>query len=449
MKIILIALISIAFLSSCRERKSGKPLDSTIKVVENKTKPSLNFYIEDGGSMHGFFKDSSDFSKSVADIYWKIKRNSTTDKLTFIQNEKLETQTFSKDKVEIIENIEDHFREDKIGGSDLFEMIKKCLNETNSTKVSALVSDFIYADDKISNFESKLADLLDEKGLDICVVKLNSSFVGNYYFNKNVLKKRVKINNVRPYYIWFFGTAENFKKLNITDNTTYSDLSGFENFITYSKNNFNKNIEYSILPYTLKKGRFEINRAYSKLNTVKGIQNIEYDRNGNHLEFSLAIDLNSIPLNDSYLTDITNYSITNGDYKILKISRLNNYKFDENLVGVSDQKLIDENSFTHIFIIQSIGSIPYDIEFSLNKKTPKWLSNSSSDNENNIEKSTQTYNLSKFLNAFDKVYNKSNNNLLTVKLKLGPGNNKNKNGLIVFIVLIIGVVIYVIYKRRK
>ena len=34
MKIILIALISIAFLSSCRERKSGKPLDSTPQKIE-------------------------------------------------------------------------------------------------------------------------------------------------------------------------------------------------------------------------------------------------------------------------------------------------------------------------------------------------------------------------------------------------------------------------------
>lgn len=449
MKIILVAIFLIAFLNSCRERKTDSSSVETKAKVENKVKPSLNFYIEDGGSMHGFFREDSDFNKSVANIYRKVKLNSKTDRLTFIQNKKLDTVQFLKNQISIIENIEDYDREDLIGESNLYKMIEKCLNETDNNTVSALVSDFIYSDYETPNFQNKLSELLDEKGKDVCIIKLSSFFSGKYYYEKNNPKLPEEINCRRPYYIWFFGNSDNFRKLNITNDDTYSNINGFEDFITFSKTDFSDKIEYTILPYTNKIGRFEVNRKFSKNNKIKGLQNVENDRNGSVFQFVIAVDFSQIPLSNSDLIATSSYYFDLGNYKIINVSKLKKYQFEKSVVDLADQKIIDNHKYTHILTIQSNSIIPNDIELNIKKKIPNWLLQSNSKDENQIQVSNKTYNFSNFSNALDQVYNDEKSSYGSIKLKIDQGKDKNNIALIFTLILILIVISYLMYKKRR
>lgn len=445
---VLLLILVFTFLS-CNSRHPQK--NNTVQIKTSITKPTLKFYIEDGGSMEGFFVSSnSGFCNSVSSIYRIISKNSKKDTLCLIQNKNLDTKFFYKNQVDTISNIRNHYRKDKIGGSNLYKMIQKCLNETNNNTVTALVSDFIYSDSANPNFSQSLAQLLDFKGVDVCLVKLNSKFEGKYFYEKKTIKKPIMIDCLRPYYIWFFGSKENFKKLKITDDSTYKKITDFENVAFYSQIQ-NDLIEYTILPNTNNEGRFDINRKLFSKNKIKGIQNVITGRNENNFQFSLAIDFNNSGLSEKYLLDTSNYEFQKGNYKIVEINKLDKLNFGQNIINQSDYKYLKNQNYTHIITIQSTSNIPNDVELILKKQIPLWLKNSSSSNEQNIgsSKSEKTYNFSNFLTAIDVVYIFQKNEYIKIKLKIDQGSENSKSGLFLVIIIVLIIIGFVIYKKMK
>ena len=447
----ILVLISIV---GCRER-TNRDLKKNKAVIEvNNSIPNLNFYIEDGGSMEGFFFESSSFNNSVTEVFRKLSKKANKSKLKLIQNKFLDTKVFDIDKTEIVKiisNLDKHKRPDKIGESNLKEMIKKCIQDTKNNSVSALVSDFIYFDSDAANFKSELAQILDDNNIDITILKFTSLFNGTYFYDKK-LNKKEEINSIRPYYIWLFGSTQNLETLNTSDESLYKKLSGYENLMSFSKYDYNNDFDFTVLPNTCKKGRFELDREKATQNSVKGLKNIEFERSQNNFEFSIAVDLSKIPLNEDYITDTSNYNFKDGDYRILGVYKLMDMKFNNgnNEVAMVDQNYISNNKkYTHIITFQSKGKIAKDIKLQLKKSIPNWMRNSSVETENIINNTNKTYKFSNFISALSEVYISEDKPYIEINISLKNKQSKSYFGLIIFAVIAVTIIIYLKFKKQN
>ena len=249
--LIIIALSGLLLLTNCVSNKievSSEPRNSTI----DKTPPTIKVFLENSGSMDGYMCDGSDLKDAMYAYLSDLKLCSKSLELNYINSKIIpfngELDTYIKELNPA------SFR--NAGGNrsntDLRQMIKYVISNTNDTSISIFISDCILdlpaknAQDFLTNCQisiknSVISGIDSVPNFGVVVAKLTSEFNGKYFYPNNTVENLNEVS--RPYYMWIFGNANIVA--NILDNAPLDDLRkyGFEDMISFVPQN---NIPFDI-----------------------------------------------------------------------------------------------------------------------------------------------------------------------------------------------------------
>ena len=179
-------------LISCRNDKievSSKHINSTI----NNTSPTIKVFLENSGSMDGYMCDGSDLKDAMYAYLSDLKLCSKSLELNYINSKIIpfngELDTYIK------ELNPSSFR--NAGGNrsntDLRQMIKNVISNTNDTSISIFISDCILdlpaknAQDFLTNCQISIKNSVisgrdNVPNFGVVVAKLTSEFNGKYFY---------------------------------------------------------------------------------------------------------------------------------------------------------------------------------------------------------------------------------------------------------------------------
>lgn len=338
MKKILLFSLFIVFILGCTEAKtrggnteshSEDTITDTAAVVATgvTVKPVVNFYIENSGSMDGFVKGVTEFEQAIYSYLSDIKIAKVTDSLNlfYINSDVFHFKSQSKSIVDEADVLRDFIeklepssfkaRGGKRGESDISDVIKQILANTEKNSISILVTDGIFSPGSSKDAEQYLinqqigiknsfSDILNkEKNTAVIVYQLSSQFDGTFYDKVN---RPSYYKGQLPFYIYIIGNVEHLNLLR--NNVPESKFKGSGVQHIFSIISGNNDIRYAIHPSI---GKFK----KSKTNTSTTIENLTKDKRSGQVRFAVNVDFSSLLLDDNYLLNIDNYE-NNSEYTL-------------------------------------------------------------------------------------------------------------------------------------
>ena len=341
--------------------KSGS---STKKEFEN---PNVDVYLENSGSMDGYIA-GKEFKNVIygylSDVAIAKNHGIVEEMNLFYINKEVLPQTSDLNK--FINNLDvETFKHlgGKRNSTDIAELLDTVLNRTKSSKLSILISDFIFspgkgnnAEDYLENQKNTIKMRIDERitkdeNFAVCVYKFESQFEGKY-FDKN--DKPSVIKEKRPFYVWLLGNKFMIKKLKkeIPDSRFGDKLKDMLIFEP-----MNQNIDYKLS-----------NKSnYMMLNGNKELTNFTKDGEGKY-SFFVKADVSKLLQGKSYFEDKSCY----GHNKTIDVEKI---KYS---AGVLQLKLV--------------ANVPNPAEYSIKFESnlPPWV-NESNDNVGGCALMGKTY----------------------------------------------------------
>ena len=425
MKTTFIILLSIVlFLPACNYKNKRKttpielPTANELPRITPNINPTINIYIENSGSMNGFINQSSGFQTAIQRMIVLLKHHYDENKihLHYINSTILpQENTEGKDIVDFTNAMlsTNKFKNSgNTGNTDLNEIFKLILDNTDSSKLSILISDCIYSVSGSGTTKTMLGEqknktldafltrnrMLSPIALATTIVQLQSNFAGGYWdYRHPTGQASQQLNCTRPYYMCIITTDENLNDFNTK--FSYDEMQGF-------KNNYNlsaidvSDISYTVLTASYKKGQFRpIDNSYP----LHSITNVKRN-NGNIFEIAIAVDLSKVSMNSDEKMLISNYEITNG-YEIFEI-----IPFEVKNLNPTDQLRINKakDNPTHILKIKSTGTVLTNFDVKLKREIAAWVYESSSTDDTNIGGDTveqcKTFGLNYLVEGVDEAY---------------------------------------------
>ncbi len=403
----------------------------SINQISTTIKPSkINLYLENSTSMNGYMSGSTEFeiilNRLLRDLEVWHKNISC-----FYINQRIYPSNL--DISQFLNRLNP--RDIKIGdvnNSNLNEVFTQVLDVTKNKELSILVSDGIYS------LESKKADELKthiknsslntrglfldrlkfQKKLETVVLKFYSKFDGLYY---PATGGSVQINQIRPFYVWFFGDKNVIRSF--LKEISFKEYEGGEPKKAHFFISENLEVEYTILNVSSEKiGSFrpiDGQRGNKPITKIKNVEKAKRGNNKGRFGFNLAIDYSGLPLDEFYISNPYNYSISS-NYQITNIKSKNQIsKVAKNDLG---KKCLD--NCTHTIELMT-SSLPFteNLKIEFKQASPNWISDSNLelDNSNNIINNTkQTFAFKYLMNGIVEAYQKSNNsdNYFTIQLEI-------------------------------
>jgi hypothetical protein len=410
--------------------KKGEIVEKRIDTDESKNY-FVNVYIENSGSMNGYVNGNTQFKGAIRDLLVMLKYyyDEKNLKINFINSDIYPTNiegniiNFSKSL-----NTKT-FKVGNTSSSNLNNIFNQILKKTSQNTISILLSDCIYSikgnktEDLLSDQKSLTKDAFltkfkNKEPLATTIVKLNSSFSGTYY-DKNDKKTQLK-NMSRPYYMSIIGSEKAMASFNSNIELSKNKVEGFENKYNLTLKDYSKEVYYSVVNTKVDSGRYKPDRAYNNNGAINGIEDVcVNDRNSSSFIFSVALDLSNVPIEDSYVSDKSNYSIGEGDYKIKGV-----YKFDKKQLGPSSINMLAKTKAepTHYIVFESTKPNFTNLSFSLKKQIPNWVySTTTNDDSNILESPNSTFGIKYLIEGITEAYeteSKNSNYLeLTINIK--------------------------------
>lgn len=403
--------------SSQRSNGINYPPSIWIPNSEAKAEQVYDLYIENSGSMFGYMEGNTDFKKSIFDLLTRINGKGKKVNINLINNETHPIDTKLEDFMEFLQpqNVK---RYGETGSSELNKIFRVVtqewnrLNQIDSLKdkkhIAILVSDYIYslrsndvtdglADQKYGT-KIVFQNISQQTDCAVLIIKSNSFFDGQYYTFRSPNSGQ-KIRQNRPYYIWIIADSEEI--LNFQEEFNIEELDGYENHMVIYNTQESDLPYHSILTRTNKKGRFRKTKGQS--NQVSEIEAIELNkRRGEELfEFSLAIDLSLIPVDDNYKINPNMYELisSNGDkFEIVEIEPIvNNYE-------PNDKKYIGKASHLLTFRTYAISPGVQTLNLKMKKLIPEWVLASSTEDDATYIDSTKTFGLQYLIEGVNEAY---------------------------------------------
>lgn len=324
-KIWLIALTTLILFGCVRQqvgRGEGTSPKSSIHSVEvddkglsTSSKPVVNVYMENSGSMYGYvdIKQKSMFQQSVFNFLVDVQNSGipSSFNLNFINSQILPK---GNDVDAFINKITaNDFK--KAGGNgshtDIAEMLKMVLENTSNDTVSIFISDCIFSPGKVNQPDAYLtgqmvsikqsmsAYLEKYPNTMVMIYQINSPFKGTYYDYQDCPRH---FEGERPYYIIVIGNALQLYNLKLSTKAE-NFIPGVNNYWSIFNYPLEKTVstKYTLL-MTPKKGSF--NRK-----NPKAISKARNDDEGYFL-FTMAADMSVYQhlLESDYMHDVANYA---------------------------------------------------------------------------------------------------------------------------------------------
>lgn len=343
-------VLMLSLFNSCNSCNSNsgrkmKPTALSSSCKAEKPKPNFNVYIENSGSMNGYVKGVTEFEQAVYNYLSDIKIAKITDSLNlyYINSEIIPLGTVSdemdvlKDFVEKLEPSTFQMKGGALGTSDISNVLKSVLKNTNKHSVSILVTDGIFSPGKNKSADQYLVNqqigiknsfssfLAKEQNAAVIVYQLSSQFEGSYYNKEDAI---IPLTAQRPFYIWVIGNAESLSDLASAIPTSKFNGSGVKNIFTVTTGG--KKIKYALNPSI---GKYT--KSYSDTKTT--IEDLEKDSRTGKVKFAVNVDFSGLLLDDTYILDIRNYENTSKYQLDVKPSSVKNIGYTHTLYFCSDK----------------------------------------------------------------------------------------------------------------
>lgn len=384
MKHLIIFLVCALFLVSCGLfGESSRPAPPTPKhstdtvALHQMQAPTIKVYLENSGSMDGYVKGKTDFENAVysylsdiqyADLGYKTETSALKNilELNYINSKILKQRPDIQEFIKALEPANFRVKGGSRGVSDMSEILKTILSNTQDDNVSVFISDCIFspgrryeqnnnADEYIVQQQIAIKSHIKEKmqqssEFSIVVLRLLSQFNGKYY---NKYDHPSIINDRRPFYIWLLGNRSYLQT--ILREVDISKIKGNGVMNTFMISNPVEKLSYSILRPQHGHGQYMLD------NTTKSITDVETEKIGGNSKFevNIAVDFSHLLLPDEYLMDINNYSISNKAY------------------GIKVAKYLGPNKTKYTHTIKLVLLEPFirrgTINISLMKVVPSWI----------------------------------------------------------------------------
>ena len=300
--------------------------------VESKKNERINvsIYMENSGSMDGYVNLNSEFKDALGKIIVKSNSFYSGVNLFFVNNSNIydvqETQ-LKGDVNSFVSQL--NSKTMKIGNtasSNINEIFKSVLEHTSKDTVSILFSDFVYSISK-TNVESAISNaknatmgaFLDaikkDPNFSTIILQCQSAFQGMYYDRTG---HGIAYQGTRPFYIFIMGSYDKLIDINknLELNSSSTGIPGLTNKYFLSTKTWNLD-ETTVQVVTT---------DYTNSDMIKAERdgmNIDFIKVGNdNLQYALALGVNNLFIDESYLCDPKNYKTDDSDIKITKAERV-------------------------------------------------------------------------------------------------------------------------------
>jgi hypothetical protein len=467
----ILLFFTLFILTSCGGRHFKPDVTKKSSKEVKRVIPRLKIFIEDGGSMKGFFIDPHySFSSDLSTLFTNL--NSKSKELNLISNDKIKPLNFGKSELKFSSFLSNLNKQGRYKGESSFEqMLPIVLNNIDKNTVTAFVSDYIQSSSDLTNpiaghYVTKILSkkAKEIKNFAICILKMKSRFNGDFFYvseaRKDLLPNPEPIDTTKPYYIWFFGDNDLIENLKLNLNNINSlSLSGFEDYSIYNQVNYDdleNKLNWTILQHTNSIGTFRPARQIQdKTSQTIKISNVKPDRINDEFQICVAIDLSKIPVSEDIKVDPDNYFLNSNGFNIQSISKLKGFNFNyfdkELTVDAKDKNTLSRINATHLIFLKSNQKVVENIEISLKRGISTVLIHSNSNDESSLGNS-MTFGFKNFTDAISSCFPKYQNNSYYFTKKILIENAIGGfNWYLFFIVLIticVSVIIFIQFKKR-
>lgn len=399
----------------------GLPIDATVKI-----------YFENTLSMDGYINGETDFKDVFRELLVAVENEDKIDFLTefYLINDKLIKEDFKVETTKIADALsKKSISKGNRGTSNFEDVLNNVLENQEGDVISIVMADFIYSPGKDTNTPSALNKLktytkeaflkagIDSKNLETRIYSFTSFFNGIYY---DINDRHITGISNRPYYYFVIAPSELMEVFDKRISPQIKSNKSFENEMIISSKNYS-DLNFKVLSATSSNGR---------LNTRDGIKIMTYPRQGN-LEFAVAMDLKSLPVNDSYILNSNNYQINqNIQVKDLGVLNGKNIEFRDGgkvPLHASDLGNLQGKGFTHVILLSTDERVTENIQISLKKIIPAWVLEINSDDDRDIKndplEQRKTFGFSSLISGISEAYKQKTGGDEYFNLKIPVTNN--------------------------
>lgn len=300
--------------SSCRGRGTKPVVVDTIN--ESPHSQVINIYIENSGSMAGYFNSNSIIKDIIKEYYDRISescKDGDTIKLNYINTS---IENFNGDIKNYLASTQ---KRCKASFTKIDDILSLAMRECNDSTVTILISDFCFTsnDGSLSMAASDITRVFTEQrktNKDLCVgiYKYMSDFKGKYY------PGGIPCNKQLPFYLWIFGNGNQVKS--IVNLPIKKDNCG--NFLLQP----NQNVSAEVLS---KNARMVDGNSI----IVKEWKRDRYRRGTDEDIYSLKLQVNlgSLVLSEKEITNMDSYRLSEG-YELSTVERMDNDNYIFNII---------------------------------------------------------------------------------------------------------------------
>jgi hypothetical protein len=351
---------------------------------------NVNVFLENSASIDGYVGDNSSFKITLFKLLTDIKNSPSTDSLNlnYINTKPIPIKiSASRD------DIDDFYKRlnpanFRIAGgtrqsTDIERMLKQLLDKVDSNNLSVFISDCVFspgnADAKkyldgqyAAIYNDFVSSQVRNKDLAITILQCKAQFDGTYFDYLDV--PHPNISMIRPYYIWFIGTAA--QMVSLVDYKLFDLLKdGYENkVVVQTVRNVDKP-SFKIL-YRPRIGDFDPGSLAQGV--IRGARAVRDDQHQNLFGFSIAVDFSKSLQDTGFYLDASNYELSDPTYNLS--------------VGiVSNHAGAALRGYTHIMSLQTSQLSDETIEINVVGKTPSWVYTSTSTDDSKISDDKSEY----------------------------------------------------------
>lgn len=366
----------------------------------------INLFIENSASMNGFINDASDFQNAILALTSKLKNSYGKGNLNLGFINANVVPRLGEDPYQVVNNMLVRSNFTSAGSTsttDLNNLIKLVLNNTDDSTLSFFISDCIYSikgtgttpsllgkcqNGTMDVFMEKMNDITD---LSMLFVRMESNFKGGYWDYKHpsgtASQQLTNIN--RPYFLCVVGTHNNI--------VAFKHAIDIEELPGYGQQYYLSGKDLSQTYYTLVSKPFNTGAIHVNSNNLITIR-----KEGN-IRFAIAVNLTDFPMTEEEKTNPESY-LVEGNFIIESIEPINN-RFSTN---PGEKKKVIDNNCTH-YIVVSPQRHPSDFSIHIKRQVPSWVAGYSSDDDTGIrndneEELKKTFGILYFVNGVSDAY---------------------------------------------
>ena len=287
---------------------------------------NIKIFMENSGSMDGYVNLNSEFKDALGKIIVKSNNYCDSTNLYFVNDAIYDVQktALRGDVSTFVSQLNAaNMRVGATGSSNINKIFSMVLEKTKNDTISILFSDFVYsikgqnvsaliANAKNATMNAFMKAIKKDPDFATIILQCSSQFSGKYYDRND---RPIPYTGTRPYYIFIMGKYEYLKYVDqkLELNKSNTGIPGLTNKYLLSSKTWLLN-EHTVKALTT---------SYTNCHLIKPERNdfdidfFKLDKHNDTFTFGYALNLNSLFVDASYLSDTSNYEIVPREVKLI------------------------------------------------------------------------------------------------------------------------------------